>query len=615
MIGEGVAGTYGGAGDYGGGGGWGREFEEDIITEDPTSYAPQGGIPPSVDVSREGPGGGFWGGLGSLISGAWDAVKPVSLPGWASLLAAPFTMGTSLVAPKVLSGIGSLYDLYKKAEGRGLLPEWTAQEGPLPTQGPGYTGPPNLGRPDYQPFRENILQTPLRAPPGYESPYDQAPQEMRERDVPSNIRATEGEGGYIGRPVSQAIQRLRDNRATTNTPIMPVNVGYGAAYRPQLPAHTPSMDIEAQARPQDTLLQAGTDVGNPLLQRAGMEVKPPVGSWDFGESLGPLLGPEIPLDPGYEERHRDLERDIKSWDDERRLDIFENKSRNTMILKSLLDQLKRDVDPSYTPGGVLFEDDPYSGRPIRKYQGINQGGPVVKQYQDGGPAMADQGIPMEAPGIVASLVDVQRHGSTEDIVGFVQTHRGDLEYLAQINDPRFDIVRSTLIQFGAPAVPPPSPQGSLLPSERIMEETVSTVPGFLGVEDPAFTPGERIKGDVFPPQMQRGGHVGRGTMAGELAPRGSLPVREAGESMYERFKRLHGYDQGGYIGRGTQAGEIMPRGSRSVREEGETMYELAKRREDERNYQGGGPVHHGPSSGVRRLREATLSPSMQRRIF
>jgi len=148
-----------------------------------------------------------------------------------------------------------------------------------------------------------------------------------------------------------------------------------------------------------------------------------------------------------------------------------------------------------------------------------------------------------------------------------------------------------------------------------MEETVSTVPGFLGVEDPAFTPGERIKGDVFPPQMQRGGHVGRGTMAGELAPRGSLPVREAGESMYERFKRLHGYDQGGYIGRGTQAGEIMPRGSRSVREEGETMYELAKRREDERNYQGGGPVHHGPSSGVRRLREATLSPSMQRRIF
>ena len=279
----------------------------------------------------------------------------------------------------------------------------------------------------------------------------------------------------------------------------------------------------------------------------------------------------------------------------------------------------REGDPSlgvdeYGRPLYLTPEDKRTGNRLLYFRG-QEGGPVVKQYQEGGPAMADQGIPMEATGIVEGLVNVQRNGSTEDIVGFVQTHRGDLEYLAQINDPRFDIVRSTLIQFGAPAVPSPSPQGSRLPSERIMEETVSTVPGFSGVADQGFTPGGPISGDVFPPQMQRGGHVGRGTMAGELAPRGSLPVREAGESMYERFKRLHGYDQGGYIGRGTQAGEIMPRGSRSVREEGETMYELAKRREDERNYQGGGPVHHGPSSGVRRLKEAVLSPSMQRRIF
>ena len=276
-----------------------------------------------------------------------------------------------------------------------------------------------------------------------------------------------------------------------------------------------------------------------------------------------------------------------------------------------------------------------SGRPWLKRPGsFDQGGPVVKQYEDGGPAVADQQIPkipMEATGIVAGLLDVQRKGSTEDIVGFVQTHRGDLEYLAKIDDPRFDIVRSTLIQFGAPAVPAPpqiKPRRSLLPSERILRDILSaqeeqrmseqdlrdtanrailsaqgeqrmseqdlfslqehvpamsseeimqqTKPGFSGVADQGFTLGERIKGDVFPPQMQRGGHVGRGTMAGELAPRGSLPVREAGESMYERFKRLHG---------------------------------------DRQDYQGGGPVHHGPSSGVRRLKESVLSPSMQRRIF
>ena len=34
---------------------------------------------------------------------------------------------------------------------------------------------------------------------------------------------------------------------------------------------------------------------------------------------------------------------------------------------------------------------------------------------------------------------------------------------------------------------------------------------------------------------------------------------------------------GGYIGRGTMAGELSPRGSMSVREEGETMREMAKR--------------------------------------
>ena len=316
-----------------------------------------------------------------------------------------------------------------------------------------------------------------------------------------------------------------------------------------------------------------------------------------------------------------------------------------MILKSLLDQLKRDVDPSYTPGGVLFEDDPYSGRPIRKYQGINQGGPVVKQYQEGGDVLSPDRLtpsfvpmnPQAAEQIRDSFMKVFEAAPVGNNLEYRQKANRALyeqlmapeqaTFLLQLQEvakiyPEVGVKLKEIMSVEEPFggmmenVAGGYPQqGSRLPSERIMEETVSTVPGFSGVEDPAFTPGEPIQRDYHPPQMQRGGHVGRGTMAGELAPRGSLPVREAGESMYERFKRLHGYDQGGYIGRGTQAGEIMPRGSRSVREEGETMYELAKRREDERNYQGGGPVHHGPSSGVRRLKEAVLSPSMQRRIF
>ena len=51
--------------------------------------------------------------------------------------------------------------------------------------------------------------------------------------------------------------------------------------------------------------------------------------------------------------------------------------------------------------------------------------------------------------------------------------------------------------------------------------------------------------------MQAGGYLGgltesgRGTMAGELGRRGSMPVREAGETMYELSKRRRGFKGGG----------------------------------------------------------------------
>ena len=82
-------------------------------------------------------------------------------------------------------------------------------------------------------------------------------------------------------------------------------------------------------------------------------------------------------------------------------------------------------------------------------------------------------------------------------------------------------------------------------------------------------------------QYQAGGHVGRGTMAGELGGRGDLSVRQAGETMQERWKRMHGYAGGGYASRGTVAGELPRYGHMSVREEGESMGELAKRHRDQ----------------------------------
>ena len=121
--------------------------------------------------------------------------------------------------------------------------------------------------------------------------------------------------------------------------------------------------------------------------------------------------------------------------------------------------------------------------------------------------------------------------------------------------------------------------------ETLSEET----PELLGA--PAYTEGmtETWQGLTNPPQgtspfgaqYQAGGYVGRGTMAGELGHRGDLSVRQAGETMFERMKRLRGYAGGGYASRGTVAGELPRYGNMSVREEGETMRELSKRHRDQ----------------------------------
>ena len=130
--------------------------------------------------------------------------------------------------------------------------------------------------------------------------------------------------------------------------------------------------------------------------------------------------------------------------------------------------------------------------------------------------------------------------------------------------------------------------------ETLSEET----PELLGA--PAYTEDmtETWQGLTNPPQgtspfgaqYQAGGHVGRGTMAGELGRRGDLSVRQAGETMFERMKRLRGYAGGGYASRGTVAGELPRYGHMSVREEGESMGELHKRHRDQDwyNRMGGG---------------------------
>jgi len=64
--------------------------------------------------------------------------------------------------------------------------------------------------------------------------------------------------------------------------------------------------------------------------------------------------------------------------------------------------------------------------------------------------------------------------------------------------------------------------------------------------------GVAMKGHTRAPRKKQGGgylgglsETGRGTMAGELAPKGSMSVREAGETMNELGKRRRGFAGGG----------------------------------------------------------------------
>ena len=96
------------------------------------------------------------------------------------------------------------------------------------------------------------------------------------------------------------------------------------------------------------------------------------------------------------------------------------------------------------------------------------------------------------------------------------------------------IVEATKIIEAAPSQNlAPEPTGNL---QRIIGSGVTESPGF-----------EPETGGYFPPKMARGGYVGRGTSAGELAPRGSMSVREAGETMYELAKRRRGMRGGGIM--------------------------------------------------------------------
>ena len=209
--------------------------------------------------------------------------------------------------------------------------------------------------------------------------------------------------------------------------------------------------------------------------------------------------------------------------------------------------------------------------------------------------------------LVNDLVSVMRDGTEQDVRNFVNSNRYLLEGVANMDIPQARIVRSVLL--GNPAPQPTQEQqlmkqlGTPDTSDPsvFMRGDQQRMLGSGVMENPGYDP---QTGDFFPP-VQQGGHGGGEVLApprmGEYqmydAPAAPMHSKNADDAYYgggfpgPSFIPSEGQTapdfraHGGYVGRGTSAGELAPRGSMSVREAGETMYELAKRR---RGMRGGG---------------------------
>ena len=194
------------------------------------------------------------------------------------------------------------------------------------------------------------------------------------------------------------------------------------------------------------------------------------------------------------------------------------------------------------------------------------------------PLGMDDGGDVEAKAIVRGLYDIMRGGTTEAVRAYIEANRADLEMIAKENpDPMFNMLRSVLPEFPPADITPTLPGGEAFPDPLTQPGVEALQPTIESVLDDegktAF--GLNIEGFVPPglPEAQ-----------GDLPDSPDSPMILEGLRRYYRDQPNSYFDpneivlaDGGYIGRGTMAGELSPRGSMSVREEGETMREMAKR--------------------------------------
>jgi hypothetical protein len=226
------------------------------------------------------------------------------------------------------------------------------------------------------------------------------------------------------------------------------------------------------------------------------------------------------------------------------------------------------------------------------------------------PLRMQEGGSAEARIIAQGLYALMSDGTNEQVQAYINDNRSDLEEIAKIDNRMFDMLRNVLSQFpvqsdiqGAPMEGEPagnlgriedsvaaSPGQQMMAQPQGLNENlfVGSTPVSLGgtegsgagqwpsygtmgdyrmglsaamrggphwptVEIPTggFVEGPPPTGvlEEFSPEGMRHGGVPRGTVAGELEPRGYLTARQAGETMRERAKGLRGQrNYGGGIG-------------------------------------------------------------------
>ena len=219
---------------------------------------------------------------------------------------------------------------------------------------------------------------------------------------------------------------------------------------------------------------------------------------------------------------------------------------------------------AYTPQGMA------AAQQYKQSLGMRGGGMMGFRpvgYQEGtGPAGVE--APLELKTVVSDLYALMSKGTTAEVSAYISAHRNMLETAANNPNAFFNMLRAVMSdpQMGTGL----EGSGTSPISDTDLQNLQRMAP-FIGdapragmstdlYESPGVAEGppisdtdlqnlQRITGPgvAEPEQRAHGGYMGRGTSAGELAPRGSMSVREAGETMYELAKRRRGMRGGGIM--------------------------------------------------------------------